>query len=209
MPWYGDRCWLLAVLGGLLATGCQPLRTGPVSTAVPGAPAGIDCSNPRFVPVGNHDWAWEQMVDVVDDYFRIDREHRVQRVGSEVTEGHIDTLWQVGATWLEPCRPDSAGWDNRWESTFQTIRRRAVLRVIPQPGGYLVDVAVYKELEDLPHPENFSAGAGTLRHDTALPSLLDKRVSRTRFSECWIPLGRDCEVEQQMLTEIVQRVTGS
>lgn len=166
-------------------------------------------ANPLFVPVSNPDLAWEQMVDVVDDYFRVQRENRVQTVGNVITEGRIDTFPQVGATWLEPHRPDSVGWDNRWESTFQTIRRRAVLRVIPQQGGYLVDVVVNKELEDLPRPENSTAGAATFRNDNSLPSRLKESVSRTRFSETWIPLGRDPWVEQQLLAEIRARLTGS
>ena len=182
----------------------QATIIGPTDLPAPGTVV----ANPLFVPVGNQDLAWEQIVDVVDDYFRVERESRVQAVGNVVTEGRIDTFPQVGATWLEPHRPDSAGWDNRWESTFQTIRRRAVLRVIPQQGGYLIDAVVNKELEDLPRPENSTAGAATFRHDNSLPSRLDEMVSRTRFSKNWIPLGRDCMVEQQLLAEIRERVAG-
>jgi len=167
------------------------------------------CANPLFVPVTNQDLAWEQMVDVVDDYFRVERESRVQVVGNVITEGRIDTFPQIGATWLEPHRPDSVGWDNRWESTFQTIRRRAVLRVIPQQGGYMIDAVVNKELEDLSRPENSTAGAATFRNDNSLTSRLSESVSRTRFSENWIPLGRDVWVEQQLLAEIRARLTGS
>lgn len=182
----------------------QATLVGPTGTPVAGAAVG----NPLFVPVGNQELAWEQIVDVVDDYFRIERESRVQTVGNVITEGRIDTFPQVGATWLEPHRPDSAGWDNRWESTFQTIRRRAVLRVVPQQGGYLIDTVVQKELEDLPRPENSTAGAATFRNDNSLPSRVDETVNRTRLSENWIPLGRDPMVEQQMLAEIRARVTG-
>ena len=167
-----------------------------------------ECANPLFIPVGNQELAWEQIVDVVDDYFRVERESRVQTVGNVVTEGRIDTFPQVGATWLEPHLPDSDGWDNRWESTLQTIRRRAVLRVIPQQGGYMIDAVVNKELEDLPRPENSTAGASTFRHDNSLPSRLNESVSRTRFSKNWIPLGRDFMIEQLLLAEIRERVAG-
>jgi len=181
----------------------------PPGAAVAGPLDGNVCPNPVFVAVANQDLAWEQIVDVVDDYFRIEREHRVQAVGNVITEGRIDTFPQVGATWLEPHRPDSVGWDNRWESTLQTIRRRAVLRVIPQQGGYLIDAVVNKELEDLPRPENSTAGAATFRNDNSLSSRLNESVSRTRFSETWIPLGRDIWVEQQLLAEIQASLTGS
>ncbi len=185
-----------------------PMQQATIVQPSGGVAPGTVAANPLFIPVGNQDLAWEQIVDVVDDYFRVERESRVQVVGNVVTEGRIDTFPQVGATWLEPHRPDSVGWDNRWESTFQTIRRRAVLRVIPQQGGYLVDAAVYKELEDLPRPENSTAGAATFRNDNSLRSRLSESVSRTRFSEVWIPQGRDLMVEQALLAEIRERVSG-
>ncbi|NOY42248.1 MAG: hypothetical protein GXP26_10475 [Planctomycetes bacterium] len=171
---------------------------------------GTACVNPLFLPVvgRNQDLVWEQIVDVVDNYFRIERENRVQLIGNVVTEGRIDTFPQVGATWLEPHRPDSDGFENRWESTLQTIRRRAVMRVIPAQGGYFVDLAVYKELEDLPRPEHATSGAATFRYDNSLPSRLGDKVLRTRFSKSWLPQGRDVVIEQQMLAEIQASVTG-
>jgi len=222
-----------ALFFAALAMGCQQWQAPPVAIPMgnsypaqivpnsPMQPATIvqpsggqpmpltGSANPLFVPVGNQDIAWEQIVDVVDDYFHIEREHRVQTVGNVITEGRIDTLPKIGATWLEPHQPDSVGWDNRWESTFQTIRRRAVLRVIPQQGGYLVDAVVNKELEDLPRPEDSTAGAATFRNDNSLPSRLNELVSRTRLSENWIPLGRDPMVEQQLLEEIRARLSAS
>lgn len=220
-----------------LAAGCQPIQTAPLAApsllfpapqAVPLGPAtlapplqnntilpppgtaaiGTVSANPLYLPVTNQDWAWEQIVDVVDDYFRIERENRVQLIGNVITEGRIDTFPQVGATWLEPHRPDSVGRTNRWESTLQTIRRRAVLRVIPEQGGYLVEAVVYKELEDLPRPEHSTAGAAAFRHDSSLASRLSEGVLKTRFSKHWLPLGRDPAVEQQMLAEIRARVVG-
>ena len=133
--------------------------------AAPPQPVAV---NPIFVPVNNQDWTWEQIVDVVDDYFRVERESRVQVVGNVLTEGRIDTFPQVGATLPELHRRDSVGRYNRWESTFQTIRRRALVRVIPERNGYLIDLSVFKELEDLPHPEHATAGAATFRSDSSL-----------------------------------------
>jgi len=221
-------------VGAALVLGCQPIQDFPIAVPVawfappqqvPTAPALVAPAlphntvlqpqfiapagaptNPLHVRVTNQDWAWEQIVDVMDDYFRIEREYRVQLIGNVLTEGRIDTFPQVGATWPEAHRPDSVGWENRWESTFQTIRRRAVMRVIPAQDGYLVDVAVYKELEDLPRPENSTAGA-TFRNDNSLPSRLSEEVSRTRFSKNWIPQGRDPLAEQHILAEIQARLT--
>jgi hypothetical protein len=159
------------------------------------------------VPVANRDWTWEQIVDTVDDYFRIERERQVQLVGDVLTEGRIDAYPRIGATVLEPHRLDSVGRYNRWESTFQTIRRRATVRVIPDANGYLVDVTVEKDLEDLPRPENATAGAVTFRNDSSLPSTPADVVSRTRLAGNWIFLGRDPELEQAILADLQSRLT--
>ena len=170
-----------------------PLQQATIMQQPGGPPPGTVAANPLFVPVaGNQELAWEQIVDVVDDYFRVERESRVQTVGNVVTEGRIETFPQVGATWLEPHLPDSDGWHNRWESTFQTIRRRAVLRVIPQQGGYMIDAVVHKELEDLPRPRKFDgrgsdfparqfAAKPTERIGQSHPVLEKLDPARTRF----------------------------
>lgn len=182
--------------GGAYADGPTAMPLGPVS------------ASPIHVPVANHDLAWEKIVDIVNNYFRVEREQRVQLVGQVLTEGRIDTFPQTGATVLEPHRPDSVGRYNRWESTFQTIRRQAVIRVIPDELGYLVDIEVQKELEDLPRPEHATVGAATFRHDDSLPSRRRETVSRTRFTRQWVPLGRDAALEQQMLADIRACFTG-
>lgn len=180
---------------------------GPMSTGAPvlgAAPGGL---SQIHVPVANRDWTWEQIVDTVDDYFRIERERQVQLVGDVLTEGRIDTFPQIGATVLEPHRRDSVGRYNRWESTFQTIRRRGTIRVIPDASGYVVDVLVEKDLEDLPRPEQSTAGASTFRNDSSLARSPLEQVSRTRLSGNWILIGRDPALEQQILADIQSRLS--
>ncbi len=159
-----------------------------------------------FIPVANEDYAWELIVDVVDDYFDVDQENRVQLVGNVVTEGRIETFPQIGATVVEPNRFDSVGRYNLAESTFQSVRRRGEIRVTPQQGGWLVDVVVFKEFEDLARPENATAGASSFRFDSSIPSRLDEGVSRTKLSKFWIPMGRDCEIETQIVLDIEDRI---
>ncbi|QDU54402.1 hypothetical protein [Aeoliella mucimassa] len=162
--------------------------------------------NPMKVPVNNHDYAWDQVVDVVADYFPIAYEQRVHIDQQLWTEGRVETPYQVGATLFEPHRKDSVGSFNKWQSTLQTIRRRAVVRVVPEPDGYLIDLQVVRELEDLPQPERATAGAASLRNDSSLPSAARAPVSRTKWSSVWIPLGRDTPLEQKMLAEIRDRL---
>lgn len=210
---------MLAAAGGCHSLHGDPLATSPQSQGptflAPGGlatqPSQLAGSDPNIsrsvvIPVSNEDLAWEVIVDVVDDYFQIDQENRVQQVGNVMTEGRIETFPQVGATLIEPNHFDSVGRWNLVESTFQSIRRRAEIRVIPQQGGWQVEAIVYKELEDLPRPENATAGAATYRFDSSLHSRLDEQVSRTKLSKFWVPMGRDCEIETEMLQEIQWRI---
>ncbi len=174
------------------------------------------------VPVTNRDWAWDQIVDVVDDYFRVAQEDRVRQVGDVMTEGRIDTFPVTGATIFEPWRKDAANLSERWLDTLQSIQRRASIRVIPDATGYLVDVSVWKELEDVPKPIHASAGAATFRYDTSLqrdtefdpdpnriPGDPARPVGPRTPTAGWIYLGRDPALEQEMLAKLRARLCGA
>jgi hypothetical protein len=173
-----------------------------------GPEAAAGGANPIFVPAANDEITWEQIADVVSDYFTISREQQVRRSGEAWSEGRIETAYQGGASWLEPFRKDSVGAFNRWESTFQTIRRKALVRVIPDATGFLVEVVVEKELEDLPRPERASAGVAAFPNDFSLPTARAGDVSRTLSSPRWLPLGRDPALEAKMLADIHARLNG-
>ena len=194
---------------------------GPLADIAPGGmvspqfglPAGPDGvtvpASAITVPITDDNAAWEQIVDVVTDYFTVSREQQARRGADGLAEGRIETVPQDGATWLQPFRNDSVGDFNRWESTFQTIRRRATVRVMPDATGYTIEVIVEKELEDLPHPERATAGAATFRYDSSLPTRRAGDVSRTRSSPRWIAIGRDPPLEQRMLADLHSRLTGA
>ena len=161
--------------------------------------------NPMFVPALDREFLWSQTVDAVDDYFRIQREERVRLAGGILTEGRIDTNPATGSTLLEPWRTDSTPGYEKLHATLQSIRRRATVRVIPAVDGYLLDVNVLKELEDLDKPENATAGGATLRHDG---SLVRQEGAAGRYSVTlgWIPLGRDITLEQRILADLCARL---
>src|SRR3989304_5132995 len=189
--------------------GIAPGGTISPQFGLPAAPEPVPgVANSIFVPATNDQLAWEQIADVVSDYFTIAREQQVRRSGEAWSEGRIETAYQGGASWLEPFRKDSVGAFNRWESTFQTIRRKAVVRVIPDANGFLVEVVVEKELEDLPHPERASASVAAFPNDTPLTTARAGDVSRTLSSPRWLSLGRDPALEARMLAEIHARLSG-
>ena len=193
----------LLATGLLLATvsGCAPSSTW---TAPPGVPVTVFRDNPMLLPVADAECAWETVVDVVDDYFNIEREEPVRIVGEILTEGRLDTYPKVAATILEPWHADSVGRQARIESTLQSIRRRAVVRVMPAEGGYWVDVAVFKELEDVRRPEHATAGAATLRYDGSLTRVVNP-VGEQQINRGWIPQGRDTALEQRILGHLLAR----
>jgi hypothetical protein len=201
-----------SIFGPPVAVGPEQLPPPPgfvgPGTPAPGQMPVAGPANSISVPVVDDDVAWDQIADVVSDYFPIAREQRARRGGEGGSEGRIETVPQDGATWLEPHRKDSVGSFNRWESTFQSIRRRAAVRVIPDGNSYLVEVIVEKELEDLPKPEKATTGSATFSNDITLPSSRLEEVSRVRRSARWLSLGRDPALEQRMLAEIHARLNG-
>lgn len=236
---------LLAALSGCgsftrFGPAAQPVVPPPTTLVVPdtisetgvgGSPQAVVIgpavpNNTVLVPALNRDFVWDQIVDVVDDYFQIDQEERVKLVGDVQTEGRIDTFPISGATLLEPWRGDSVNYHERLESTLQSIRRRGFVRVIPDPhgNGYLVEVTVTKELEDVPRPIAGSMGASTFRYDTSLPRDTEFDPDPHRIpgdparpngpravTGGWIPMkpdGRDHALEQVMLAKIQSRLGG-
>ena len=162
--------------------------------------------NPLTVPVVNRDILWNQIVDTVDDYFRIRREEPIQLVGNTLTEGYIETIATDAATVLEPWRKDGVAGYERIHATLQSIRRQAEIRVRPVQNGFQIEIIVHKELEDLDHPQFATVGGSTVRHDGSLtrPKPGNKYDRETLG---WIPMGRDVTLEQAMLRDLRQRLS--
>lgn len=182
----------------------------------------LPLNNPVSIPIADRDVAFDQIVDVVDDYFKIEREERVRQTGDVLTEGRIETFPQTAATIFEPQRGDSVTLYDRWESTLQSYRRRAFIRVIPEPQSYLVEVQVFKELEFVPRPTYATAGAATLRHDNTQDRRTEaepifgrsvgddpRPVANAVQPIDWIPKGRDLHLEQELLLRITEKLNAS
>ena len=198
--------WLFAALLGA-AAGCQ--WHPPVVPPSPLPPSVALLNNPLLVAAADREFLWNQLIDTVDDYFPIQREERVRLVGDVLIEGRIETLPTDGASLLEPWRKDSTPGFERLHATLQSVRRRAVVRVIPTDGGYLVDVAVYKDLEDVPRrPLVAAAGATPNPHLLGEPGPRPAagRKSAAPAACTWIPQGRDAALEQRILGEFQSRL---
>jgi hypothetical protein len=150
--------------------------------------------NPLVVPINDFETVWNKTVATVDRYFDIASENRLSRT--------IVTQPKAGATLLEPWSADSITLTDRFESTLQTIRRFAIIKVDPAPGGgYLVKVEVRKELEDMVKPDRQSAGRAVFNN--YFPVNRNREiVGPVPVPMGWIPRGRDPQLEQAILSGI-------
>lgn len=230
------RMWLPAALGCLLAVAGRfavaqavlpapdpfsPLPPGAVvaDPGIPTPPPPMAPRNVAVIPPIDAETIWQKLVDTVDDYFKIDSEQRVVFANGVPTEGRIGTFPQTGATLLEPWRADSVGFRERLESTLQSIRRTANVRLTPDPAGWRIEVVVIKELESMPRPMLATTGGATFRNDDSLyrygaplPTLgqqigdQPRPVANPTRPLGWIPLGRDPLLEQRMLANALGRL---
>lgn len=166
--------------------------------------------NPMEIPVPDVDFTWNQIVDMVDDYFDIAKEQPVREVGRDVggvlMPGSIVTQPKVGATCAEFLQRDSTKGYERLHATLQSLRRYAQLRVVPTSAGFEVYVEVYKEVEDVSQPEYSTVTSSVRRHDGTLvtTNLSDRRLGPATLG--WISLGRDQSLEQAMLRNLHARM---
>ncbi len=198
------RCWLTnGFLLALVTSGGCAWLDAPLGGAQldPLSPPKL-IENPLLVPYSNPDVVWNQVVDVVDDYFVISHEQPV-RTAEYVTEGQLVTRPLVGATIFEPWHGDSANAYERFESTLQSIRRTAQVRVTPDPRGFLVRVMVLKEVEDLAQVSP-GAGGAIFRHDNSLERFpVVEGEHPTDLG--WVPLSNDVALEQEILAKLQRR----
>lgn len=188
--------WALAVgLGGCATT---PPADNPGPARV--RPA-ADCENPVLVSPGqptavSYREVFEKCIDVVDDYFEVTSPNPY--AGQILTAPRIapgyEQFWKGG-------NPDPR---DRLLATFQTIRRTCVVNVrTGERGGYLVEVVVEKELEDLARPSRQSVGAVFQEAPTVDRNLeVVGPAALAPSGTQWFRIGRDFALEQQILRRI-------
>ncbi len=194
---------------GLVLVGCRhwhipPMPLPPVFSPPP--PIEVSLSNPAQIGPIAPDFLWQQIVDAIDDYFRISTEQRVRRDANNWMEGRLETYPEVGSTLLEPWRRDATRGFERLQSTFQTIRRTTVVRAMPNPQGYLIEVNVAKEQEDVDQSQFATSSTAARTHDGSVIRT-DNIVRGLPLTLGWFSAGRDMELERRLLESIVGRVT--
>jgi hypothetical protein len=173
-----------AVIAALAIPGCSSTR----ATRVVG-------DNPIIIPSNDFEAVWNASVVVVDQYFDIATEDRIQR--------KIVTQPKSGATLVEPWEGDSVDLYERLECTLQTIRRFAIITVEPAPSGqgWAVKVEVQKQLEDLAQPDRQSMGRAVF-NNVQPANRTREVVGPVQAPAYYISRGRDSKLEQVILAKI-------
>ncbi|MGB7328782.1 MAG: hypothetical protein WBD31_28145 [Rubripirellula sp.] len=192
---------MLAIAATSITAGCGQLayrlKNDVPDTFVP---------NPLELPPANDVFVWSQVIDAVDDYFRIVREQPVQNSDGIILDGTVETSYQIGASLLEPWRKDSTAGFERLQSTLQSIRRRATVTVRPRGAAYTIEVIVQKDLEDTDRSQYATESTAAVRHDGTIVRQEDGYDDSPQTLG-WIPLGRDASLEQVILRDIFGRIT--
>lgn len=183
--------------------GCQhfwPKNFGPPP------PITVPVSNPAHVGAVDPTFLWQQIVDTVDDYFRIASESPARRENNTWLEGRLRSYPEVSGTTFEPWRRDTTRGFERMQSTFQTVRRTATVRVVPEATGYLIDVSVLKEQEDIDNPQFATASNPSQQQDVASDAVSGLSLP-TQSTLGWYEIGRDRELEQLIMENILGRIS--
>ena len=190
------------LLLALISSGCASYRP-PVSN-LPWLTKSPSENSQVLIPTNNHEALWAAISEAVGQTFTIASEEPIRVFDNVLTEGRLETEPKIGASVLEPWHDDSVALGNRVESTYQTIRRRAVVRVTPEEHGFLIQVVVYCEMEDLPRPIKSNAVATLFRKATP-----DERVTQQGpilpESNGWFLIDHDPALEKQILDQILYR----
>ncbi len=168
--------------------------------------ADIVYPNPTKVGDMDVEFLWTQIIDTVDDYFDIKTETRVRRDIDQWSDGFVETFPQIGSTALEPWRKDSIRGFQRLQSTLQTIRRTAFIRVTPMDTGYQIAIEIQKELEDVDRSQSSGEGSASVRHDGGIVRT-DQQLRSLPITIGWIRQENDRALEQRILKEITGRTT--
>ena len=164
--------------------------------------------NPIYVQTSDHEFLWSVIADVVSNHFEIAREEPVRLYDSVLTEGRLDTKPKIAASVGEVWHADSVGLSDRIDSTFQTIRKKVRVRVVPVVGGFQIEALVHKELEDRKAPIRSQTSNANLRYTSDNDPFSDDFDLDIDMpsSRGWIPLGRDTPMEDRLLHEILYRL---
>ena len=177
----------------------QSLAIVAFTGLLPGCLSGPSRAQPQasalLIPASQFDTIWERAVAVLNrNHFLIARESKL--------EGVIETEYRAGSNLLELWHPDSVGFENRLESTLQSVRRKVTV-AFGQSGTDQIMVSVYvdKQIEDVPSLAAIYEGGATFPEADPLDRDLSQVIGQSGPSR-WVSLGRDPLLEARLTAQI-------
>jgi hypothetical protein len=192
----GSLRWLAWVW---LATAAGCATAPPLDNPAPVRLA-EEIENPVLVSPGRptpeaYQEVFEKTIDVLDDYFELyppnPYDGRI-RTKPRIAPG-FEQFWKAG-------NPEPRG---RLLATLQSVRQTATARIwAGERGGYLVEVVVERELEDVPRPTQARRGSAAFQEAMNVDRQLEVVGSDVTGDQTWFKIGRDYALEQQILRRI-------
>ncbi len=199
---------MIVVLSGVccLSSGCRWIPPLPPLPRAAPQPIEVPVSNPAHISPTDPDFLWRQIVDSIDDYFKIESETPIRLSPDSYPVGRLTTYPEISGTSLEPWRGDTSRGFERLQSTFQTIRRTATVDVTREEHGYSIEIRVIKEKEDVDQSQFSAAGSAAQRHDGTIVRN-DNQLRQLPVTLGWYEIGRDRELERRLMADILGRVS--
>ncbi len=182
----------------LLAVGCA--TAPPLDNPVPLRLAPQEVENPILVSPGKptgaaYEEVFDKTIDVLNTYFDL--------MPPNPYDGRIVSRPRIAPGYEQFWKPGNPDARNRLLATLQTIRQTATARIwAGERGGYMVEVVVEKELEDLSRPIQARAGAALFQDGPTVDRTEDVVGPDTSADTSWFKVGRDYALEQQILRRI-------
>ena len=142
---------------------------------------------------------YERVLEAVNDSFEI--------LPGPRYAGQIETKPRTASGYEQPWKYGSPDPRERLLATLQSLRHRAVVRIMPgERGGFKVYVEVYRELEDVASPGGAVRGTAVFRELPTVERRVDVTGLATPQARNWIPAGRDPAYEQVLLRKIQEKL---
>lgn len=192
----GSRLGWAVALG---TAGCA--TTPPLDNPVLVRTSPAEIENPVLVSPGtptgvSYREVFDKCLDVIDDYFEI--------VAADPYAGKIVTKPRIAPGYEQIWKGGNPDARDRLLATFQTIRQTAAVTIrTGERGGYLIEVVVDKELEDLPRPTRATIGSAVFQEAPTVDRQTDiVGPATTKVNRDWFRIGRDYAFEQMLLCRI-------
>jgi hypothetical protein len=126
---------------------------------------------------------------------------------ADVKQGYVRTLPLTGAQAFEFWRKDTVGPFNKSEANLQTVRRTAEVNVSGRDGQVCAECVVTVERMSLPQRPAVSTTRASAMFSRSGPSLQRLELNpEQREGVSWIELGRDSQLETEILKRLQARL---